>query len=85
MSDVDRNLMRDFELCLSLGSGAKTVNLCRTSRNLILRESDTLESDCRRRYLWRTVLPRTDGSEGYLYGLTHCGGHVLPGVRTIEV
>ena len=85
MSAVDRNLMRDLDLCLSLGSGAETVNLCRTSRNLTIRESHTLESDCWGRYLGKTVLPRTDGSQGYLYGLAHCGGHVLPSVRPIEV
>src|SRR5215469_2440267 len=77
--------MRDLDLCLSLESGAETVNLCRTSRNLTLRESHTLESDCRGRYLRKTVLPRTDSSQGYRYGLAHCGGHVLPTVSPIEV
>jgi len=85
MSDVDRNLMRNLDLCLSPGSGAETVNLCRTSGNLTLRESHTLESDRRGRYLRKTVLPRTDGSQGYLYGLAHCGGHLLPTIRPIEV
>lgn len=83
--DVDRNLMQDFELCLTLGGSAKTVNRCRASRNLILRESDTLESDCRRRYVGRIVLPGTDGLQGYLYGLAHCGGNVLSSVRAVEV
>ena len=77
--------MPDFDLCLSLGNGAETVDLCRAGRNRFLSERDVLESDRRARYLRRAVFPGTNGLQGYLYKLTHSRGHVLPSVRVFQV
>jgi hypothetical protein len=81
--DLALGFMRDGDMCLSLGTGAEAVNLSRAARIRLLGEPGTHESDCRRRYLWRDVLPWTNRLQGYLYRLTDRGGHALPTIPVI--